>query len=106
VDHLFKKGQPRPPTAGRKAGTPNKSTVAIREAAQAHGTAALHRLVALIRHRDGHVALKAIQILLAYAYGKPTQYVELGEGDSSHVRYVFHFPDNQRSPSVDPREPT
>jgi hypothetical protein len=30
--HLFKKGQPRPAKAGRRAGTPNKMSVAMRDA--------------------------------------------------------------------------
>jgi hypothetical protein len=90
VGRLFKKGQPRPPTAGRKLGTPNRVTTAIGEAARQHSPIALQRLVQLMKHRDGHIALKAIGIVLAYGFGRPAQCVELAETESSHA-YVFHF---------------
>ena len=35
LKHQFKKGQPKTPGSGRKAGTKNKSTIAVKEALQA-----------------------------------------------------------------------
>ena len=66
----FKPGE-RP--VGRKRGTPNKATADIGAAAQAHGRAAIEKLVALMNGGDVEVAFKAANAILDRGYGKPAQ---------------------------------
>jgi hypothetical protein len=98
MSQLFEKGQRRPANAGRRKGTPNRATAAIREAAQHHGPSVLERLVKLTTHRDGRIAVKACEIFLAYAYGKPTEHIELAgeEGGQVSPKITIYMPDNQR----------
>jgi hypothetical protein len=54
----------------RKAGTPNKATASIREAAQAYGQEALDTLVALIRTGEtGQIKAAAAPELLDRGFG-------------------------------------
>ena len=98
MPHLFEKGKPRPPQAGRRKGTLNKTTVKIREAAQRHGAAALVRLVELSKDLDGRIAVKAIEIILAYGYGKPREHVELTGAESAPLepQVIFYLPSKER----------
>jgi len=64
-------------TGGRSKGTPNKVTLAIREAALLHGPNALAELARLMA--DGqteHVRLAACKEVLDRAYGKSRQSIE------------------------------
>jgi hypothetical protein len=101
MPHLFEKGKPRPPQAGRRKGTLNKTTVKIREAAQRHGAAALVRLVELSKDLDGRIAVKAIEIILAYGYGKPREHVELTGAESGPLesQVIFYMPFKERQPN-------
>jgi hypothetical protein len=59
-------------TGGRKAGTPNKATADIKALAQAAAPAAFAKVVRLASSaKSEQVQLKAIEIILDRAYGKP-----------------------------------
>jgi len=61
-------------TGGRVAGTPNKATRDIKEAARAHGPAAIKKLASLMQSADSDTAkIAAAKELLDRAYGKATQ---------------------------------
>jgi hypothetical protein len=65
----FQKGQPK--IGGRKAGTPNKTTAAIREFARSYGRRAIRQLAWLAFHADsGVIQVMAIKELLDRGYGK------------------------------------
>jgi hypothetical protein len=98
---LFKKGERRPVGAGRKKGTPNKAAFLIREAAQQHGADILERLVELATHRDGRIAIKAAELILAYAYGKPTEYIPYAAQHGQSTTVAIYLPDNGRNSEQD-----
>jgi len=102
MSHLFEKGKPRPLQAGRRKGTLNKTTVKIREAAQRHGSAALVRLVELSKDPDGRIAVKAIELILAYGYGKPREHVELTGAENAPLepQMIFYLP--SKDPHANP----
>jgi phage terminase small subunit len=59
---------------GRQKGTRNKSTLEIREMAQAHGPAAIRAAVKLMRNAESETArIAAINLLLDRGYGKAIQ---------------------------------
>lgn len=60
----------------------------------------LARLNKLAQDEDPQVALRALQLLLSYRYGKPTEYVEVtGEdGGPVTVRFVEIAPQNADRP--------
>jgi DNA-binding transcriptional MerR regulator len=61
-------------TGGRKAGTPNKATVEIREYAQQYSLEAVDRLVRIMRSSQNEGAcIAAIKEILDRAHGKSTQ---------------------------------
>lgn len=61
-------------TGGRKAGTPNKATADLREAAQAYTTEALEKLAKVMRTSPNDTAvISACTALLDRGHGKPTQ---------------------------------
>lgn len=93
---MFKPGQPK--LAGRRKGTPNKATFEIQQACREYGPAMIARLVHLANSRDGHIAIKAIGLLLAYGFGKPRERVELTgtEGAPLEPKVIFYMPDNAR----------
>ena len=65
-------GRARPKTGGRKAGTPNKYTLAVKEAAQKFGQAALDELARLMTTSESDsVRVAACNAILDRAYGKP-----------------------------------
>lgn len=59
---------------GRQKGTLNKSTMEIRELAQAHAPAAIAAAVKLMKNAESETAkIAAITLILDRGYGKPTQ---------------------------------
>ncbi len=71
-------------TGGRRAGTPNRVTAPIADVLTKLGTdkdgqdvhaARLHQLTL---SSDEHVSIKALNVVLAYKHGKPTEHVQLG----------------------------
>ena len=70
--------------AGRKKGTPNKSTAEIRALAQEHGASALDKLVNLMDSKDERTALAACRELLDRGYGRAPQAIT-GEGGEGPV---------------------
>lgn len=63
-------------TGGRVAGTPNKSTAEIKEAARAHGAEAIALLWRLATEAESDQAkIAAIKEILDRGYGKATQLI-------------------------------
>lgn len=87
----FSKGRNK--TGGRKCGSINKATFEIRQACRAYGPTMITHLMRLAENRDGQVAIKAIQLLLAYGFGKPCEQVEPTD---NNAQVVFYLPYNER----------
>ena len=70
------KGAPK--TGGRKAGTPNRVTLDIRELAQVYGESALGTLVCIMGDASSppETRIRAASMLLDRAYGKPTESIQ------------------------------
>jgi hypothetical protein len=64
-------------TGGRQRGTPNRSTVDGRTRAQQYAAEATGRLVHWMRSDDPRASIPATQEILARAYGRPSQEVDL-----------------------------
>lgn len=71
-------------TGGRRAGTPNKTTRPIAEVLERLGTddagidthaKSLHDLTL---SDDEHVRIKALNVVMAYRHGKPTEHHQIG----------------------------
>ena len=77
-------------TGGRRKGTRNKATAAIKAAFQKHGDELVDALLALTKSDDEHVRLKALQVCLDRAYGRPAQAVQVG-ADPDSIPVVFHM---------------
>ncbi len=75
---------------GRKKGTPNRVTAELKLAFQKHGDELVEALLALTKSDDEHVRLKALQVCLDRAYGRPAQAVQVG-ADSDSIPVVFHM---------------
>jgi hypothetical protein len=71
----FRKGKSK--TGGRKAGTPNKATVEIKELARSLLEDPIYQTNLRKRLRDGE-ASQIEQLLYHYAYGKPTDNLKVG----------------------------
>jgi hypothetical protein len=71
----FKKGDPKPPTSGRKAGTPNKASAEFKAWCARVATLETVRAEAEKQILEGRIDLmfKAAE----HAFGKPTQSVDL-----------------------------
>lgn len=74
-------------TGGRTAGTPNRTTKPIADVLEQLGTdesgVDLHaaRLHQLTLSDDEHVSIKALNVVMAYRHGKPTEHHQIaGEG--------------------------
>ena len=79
-----KRGTPK--TGGRRKGTPNKVTVAVREAALQHGPAAIVELARLMTEgQSDQVSIAACREILDRAYGKARQSVEHTGHDSGPI---------------------
>ena len=77
-------------TGGRRKGSLNKASTAIKAAFQKHGDELVDALLALTRSDDEHVRLKALQVCLDRAYGRPAQAVQVG-ADPGSIPVVFHM---------------
>lgn len=75
----FKEGDPKPANAGRKAGTPNKRTLEIKEYAESCGVSPANYLIDILAGKRDEIAGEAIDkndmkwaidALLPYMYGK------------------------------------
>ncbi len=74
----------RPP--GRPRGSRNKATKAIREIAQKYTRRAVLRCWKLAKDADNQdVQLKALQLILAYGHGRPTDRQEISGPDGSDL---------------------
>jgi hypothetical protein len=70
----FKKGDPRPPGAGRKPGQPNKHTSEIKALAYNFAPKAIKKLVSLIEHSQNEaVVVSACKELLDRGIGRAVQ---------------------------------
>lgn len=67
---LFKKGNPRPPGAGRRAGTPNKRTQTVIEIVEASGKNPIAVILDLLDHSDPNIKLSAAKAVCEYIYPK------------------------------------
>ena len=75
-----------PKTGGRRKGTPNKVTVAVREAALEHGPAAVEELARLMTEgRTDQVRIAACREILDRAYGKSRQAIEHTGADAGPI---------------------
>lgn len=78
---------------GRRKGIPNKITrdfkALLAEKFGDDGRVLIDRLEVLSRHRNPKVKLAAIELLLAYLLGKPTQRLEHAGDASNPVRVSF-----------------
>ena len=73
-------------TGGRRKGTPNKVTVAVREAALQHGPAAVAELARLMTEgQSEQVRIAACREMLDRAYGKARQSLEHTGHDSGPI---------------------
>jgi hypothetical protein len=102
---LFQKGEPRPATAGRRAGTLNKSTQEVgqfcreviespafqRQWREYFTTRPLHRMEP-----------KLLALAFAYAYGKPRERVELTGAENAPLepQMIFYLP--SKDPHANP----
>ncbi len=77
-------------TGGRRKGSLNKATAKIKATLQKHGDELVDALLALTRSDDEHVRLKALQVCLDRAYGRPAQAVQVG-ADPDSIPVVFHM---------------
>ena len=66
---------------GRKAGTPNKATVELKELARQYTVEALEALLSVVRGQDGAAKVAAAREILDRGYGKASQ-VLAGDPDA------------------------
>lgn len=59
-----------------RAGSPNKSTLEIRKKLERHKGSLVKGLIELTKSDNEQVRVKATELALAYAFGKPSQAVE------------------------------
>lgn len=65
----YEPGQPKPPGSGRKKGTPNKATLALRERLAAHGCDFEEELAKAIMAKD-YAMVQVLQSLLPFIQPK------------------------------------
>ena len=86
-------GRPKglPKTGGRKPGTPNKVSNAVKELASAHGPEAIRTLVTLMKSADSDATrVSAAKEILDRAYGKATQIVG-GDEEGGPVKFIIEL---------------
>lgn len=71
------KGTPRPPNAGRRSGTKNKRTVEIETYAKSIIEDPKVQQMMLAQARKGLLPPGVVQMLFYYAYGKPTELIDV-----------------------------
>src|SRR6188768_1407613 len=84
----FKKGDPR---AGRPRGIPNKVTQEVREWARGIFDDPAVQATTLAQAKSGTLAPGIYAKLLEYAYGKPTDVVELTGKDGAALSHVIRI---------------
>ncbi len=79
-----------PKTGGRKAGTPNKATAAIKEAAQEYTGMALRVLVEVAANPESPPAARvaASNAILDRGHGKPTLPIAGDDGGPVRIRWA------------------
>jgi hypothetical protein len=100
---LFLKGEPRPAKAGRRAGTPNKTTQEVgqfcREVLETPEFRQKWReyFTKTPLHR---MEPKLLALTFAYAYGRPCERVELTGAESGPLepQVIFYIPSKERTP--------
>lgn len=84
-------GRPKgfPKSGGRRKGIKNKRTLEIGQACMAAAPEALKRLKMLMRCDDPNTARAACALVLAYAYGKPRERVEVTGSNNGPLRFTL-----------------
>jgi hypothetical protein len=97
-----RRGRPagKPKTGGRGKGVRNKRSLEIGQACMKAAPEALERLKALMRSNDPHTAKGACALILAYAYGKPRERVEMTGPNNGPLRFTLALGD----PAVEHRQ--
>lgn len=73
-------------TGGRKAGTPNKATADIKALAQKHSDQMFAELLRIATKSDrDETRVRAIELVLAYGHGRPSQSHELTGKDGKDL---------------------
>jgi hypothetical protein len=92
----FQKGQGGRPVGARNKATLFRDTLDALSADKDGQDLHLARLSELVRSADEHVSLKALALVLAYRFGKPTEHIEVaGEGGGPvAVRIIEIRPEN------------
>lgn len=79
---------------GRKKGTKNKRTLEIGKACTALAPMAMQRLQAIaLQTKDLATAASACKLILAYAYGKPRERVEVTGAGDGPLRFTLSLGD-------------
>jgi hypothetical protein len=101
MPHLFQKGLPRPAKAGRRVGTPNKTTQKVgqfcREVLETPEFRQKWREYFLKTplHR---MEPKLLTLCFSYGYGKAREHIELtgAEGGPLEPQVIFYLPTKER----------
>ncbi len=81
------KGRPKPAGSGRRPGVKNRVTREIRELAGKYSLRAVKQTWKLAQEaKDQTVQLKALELLLAYAHGRPSQTQLIGGAGGEPIR--------------------
>jgi hypothetical protein len=83
-------------TGGRRVGSMNRRSLleeVLYEIDPSDGRVYWQQLHALAagEHKDAHVRVKALSLLLSYKYGKPTEHVELSGPEGGPIPVHDHF---------------
>jgi hypothetical protein len=94
MPHRFQKGEPRPANAGRRAGTPNKSSGEIRTFARCLLEDREYRKQLRANLRNLTLDPSLIRMLYQYAYGRPPEKIEFSKtGESMETIVSFYIPE-------------
>lgn len=81
----FKKGDPRPVSAGRKKGSTNKDSLLVREILDNHGINLVDQILVRLKELDKDKQVAALQNLLPYVYPKLTSIEHSGEINNPYM---------------------